>query len=283
MHSVPDPFTQVPTPFRVEAAASTDVGRERKNNEDRVIVADLSSGIAIAPKTDAEATSTAKGGDWMAAVCDGMGGEEGGEVASTIAVDVVMRSLALSRANVGGACSGDVLVSALRGAMQNASQRVYTEGRRRPELGRMGTTATVAVLGDSEMFIGQVGDSRAYLLRKGALLQLTRDQTLVALIAERTARSIEEISESVGANIILQAVGAKPCVDVALTRVPIASGDVLLLCSDGLHGPVGDDVIRSILIEHEAPSAACAALVEAANARGGPDNVSCVVARFRRP
>jgi protein phosphatase len=146
----------------------------------------------------------------------------------------------------------------------------------------MGTTATVAVLGDGEILVGQIGDSRAYLLRQGAFVQLTRDQTLVAFLAERTQRDPKEVSETVGSNIILQAVGAKPCVDVALTRVPICPDDVLLLCSDGLHGIVGDDLIRAILVEAASPHAACAALVHAANERGGPDNVSCVVARFRR-
>lgn len=281
MQAEPDPFRYAPCPFRVEAAAASDVGRERTNNEDRVVVADLSSGVAIG--SNAEAVSSVVGGDWMAAVCDGMGGEEGGEVASSLAVEVVVRSLLDSRTNAAGLCSGDVLVSALRGALQQASQRVFLEGRKRPDLGRMGTTATVAILGDGEVLIGQVGDSRAYLMRRGAMVQLTRDQTLVAFIAERTQRTAKEVSETVGPNIILQAVGAKPSVDVALTRVPITRGDVLLLCSDGLCGPVSDDVIRAALVEHEAPADACASLIAAANARGGPDNVSCVVARFRQP
>ena len=83
--------------------------------------------------------------------------------------------------------------------------------------------------------------------------------------------------------MILQAVGCAADVDVALTRVPIVSGDVLLLCSDGLFGPVSDDLIRDLLVANEKPADACAALVAAANERGGPDNVSCVVARFERP
>ena len=283
MQAEPDPFAfrSAPFPFRVEAAAASDIGQERKNNEDRVLVADLANGVAIAP--GAEATSNVFSGDWVAAVFDGMGGEAGGEVASTLGIDAVLRSLLASRIAAAGAYGGDILVSALRGAVQHASQAVFAEGRRRPELGRMGSTATVALLGDGEILVGQVGDSRAYLLRRGAFVQLTRDQTLVAFLAERTRRSVEEIAETVGQNVILQAVGAKPCVDVALTRVPIAPDDVLLLCSDGLSGPVPDDMIRTILLEHESAAEACAALVAAANARGGPDNVSCIVARFRRP
>ena len=212
-----------------------------------------------------------------------MGGEEGGEVASTLAALAVLRSLLASRSNAAGMCTGDVLTSALRGAMQHASQMVFAEGRRRPALGRMGTTATVALLGDGEILVGQVGDSRAYLLRNQAFVQLTRDQTLLTYLAERRRQDARDIAQAIGPNVILQAVGTKPCVDVALTRVPIVVDDVLLVCSDGLYGPVPEDVIRAILIEHEAPAEACTALVEAANAAGGPDNVSCIVARFGRP
>jgi serine/threonine protein phosphatase PrpC len=274
----PDPFPYEACPFRVEAAAGSDIGRERKNNEDRVLIADLASGVALS--AGAEASSRSFGGDWLAAVCDGMGGEAGGEVASSLAVDVVLRSMMASRAHAGVAHAGDVLVAALRDAVQHASQAVFAQAQRVRGLARMGTTATVATLGDGELVIGQVGDSRAYLLRKDALVQLTRDQTLAALIAERTNRDPAEI---VGTNVILQAVGAKPCVDVALTRIPVMSGDVLLLCSDGLFGPVADETIQALLGVPAAPSQICTSLIAAANDRGGPDNVSCVVARFRRP
>jgi len=262
----------------VDAAAASDVGRERKNNEDRVLVADLSSGVAIGGGV--EASTQAWSGDWLAAVCDGMGGEAGGEVASSLTVEVLLRSMLASRANAGAAHSGDVLVAALCGAVQRASQAVFAEAQRVRGLERMGTTATVAVLGDGEVVVGQVGDSRAYLFRKGALIQLTRDQTLAALIAERTHRDPTEI---VGVNVILQAVGAKPKVDVVLSRVPLVSGDVVLLCSDGLFGPVSDEQICNLLVTCPSPADACTALIAAANERGGPDNVSCVVARFRRP
>ncbi len=255
-------------------AAASDVGRERTNNEDRVLVCDLSSGVAIG--SGAEAVATAAPGDWVAAVCDGMGGEAGGEVASRMAIEAILGAMLVMQGS-----TGDVLAHAIRSAVEHASQVVHAAAQGNPALSRMGTTATVAALGDSEIIVGQVGDSRAYLFRKGALVQLTRDQTLAALLAERTSKPAEELG--IGSNVILQAVGARPAVDVALTRVPIQSGDVLLICSDGLFGPVGDDVIRATLLAHEKPRDACAALVDAANARGGPDNVSCVVARFERP
>jgi len=275
MESLPDPFPREPLPFRVDAAAASDVGRERSNNEDRVVIADLATGVAIGG--GGASTSYARAGDWFAAVCDGMGGEEGGEIASRLAVDALLGSMTDSRA--ARRDPGD----AIGLAAEHATRSVHAEARRVPRLARMGTTATIALLGEAEIVVGQVGDSRAYLFRTGALLQLTRDQTLLAMLAERTCQPRAELAASFGSNVILQAVGSKPSVDVALTRVPIASGDVVLLCSDGLSGPVDDARIASILAEHHEPARAVAALIEAANAAGGPDNISCIVARFQRP
>ena len=271
-----DPFPPPARPFRVVAAAASDVGKHRTNNEDRVVVADLANGVAISDGVSA--STSAWCGEWLAAVCDGMGGEAGGEVASRLAIDALLAAMLVSHVR-----DSERAADALKQSVLHASNIVFTAAQSDRRLSRMGTTATVAALGDSEILIAQVGDSRAYLLRNGGLFQLTRDQTLVALLAERLQKSAEEIAETYGSNVILQAVGCRPNIDVALTRVPIASGDVLLLCSDGLFGPVPDDVIRDILIEQTEPEAACAALVAAANARGGPDNVSCVVAKFQRP
>jgi len=280
----PDPFPSPAVPVRISAAAASDVGRVRTNNEDRVVVADLSSGIAVSGASGGgdvtEAAWQAMPGAWFAAVCDGMGGEAGGEVASAMTVEVLLASMLRAAPVVRIRARGQTVADAVEHAVQEASRTVFLEAQRVPELRRMGTTATVAALAQGELVLGQVGDSRAYLLRGGRLIQLTRDQTLVAMIAEQTRRDPNEIAESVGANIILQAVGAKPTVDVALTRVPIEEGDQLLLCSDGLSGPVEDERIRSILVASESPADACLALIAAANEAGGPDNVSCVVARF---
>ncbi len=289
MRAHPDPFPPAPRPFRVDAAAASDVGKQRTNNEDRVVVADLGTGLAIA--NGAATSSDAWCGGWLAAVCDGMGGENGGEIASTLAIDALLAAMLGSRPALGSAGGGTAqtpmsserAADALKESVLHASRIVFTAAQRNPGLSRMGTTATVATLGDSEILIAQVGDSRAYLLRNGALFQLTRDQTLAALLAERLEKPREEIEATYGSNVILQAVGCRPHVDVALTRVPVTSGDVLLLCSDGLFGPVDDDVIRDLLVANDKPADACAALVAAANERGGPDNVSCVVARFERP
>jgi protein phosphatase len=146
----------------------------------------------------------------------------------------------------------------------------------------MGTTATVAVLADRELVVGQVGDSRAYVFRHGVLSQVTRDQTLVALLLREGKLDADRVEDFPGGHIILQAVGSAPTVDVDVTSVALEDGDVLLLCSDGLSGPVPDAVISGILSRQEPVTALADALVAEANARGGPDNVTCVLARFTR-
>ncbi len=283
----PDPFPSPPAFVRITAAAASDVGRVRTNNEDRVVVADLSSGIALGggssslaaarSATVIEAASQAAPGAWFAAVCDGMGGEAGGEVASAMAVESLLATMLRAAPVLRVRARAPSVADVVEHAVQEASRAVFSEAQRSPHLQRMGTTATVVALARGEIVIGQVGDSRAYLLRGGRLVQLTRDQTLVAMIAAQTNRHPSEVAETVGSNIILQAVGAKPSVDVALTRVPIEDGDRWLICSDGLSGPVDDETMAAIVGGAESPAKACRELIDAANAAGGPDNVSCVV------
>ena len=267
-YSYPDPF---PTPFRVEVAARSDIGKTRSNNEDKVAVCDAAGGRAwTAP---AEATLAAVPGAFVAVVCDGMGGEAGGEVASHVAVETIVAEVQGWWSRAG---EETALAAALVASIETASARVKAIGRMEPKLARMGTTATVAAIARGALLCAQVGDSRAYRLRGGVLDQLTVDQTLAEQIRQA---GIVTADGFIGSNVILQAVGASHRLDVAVTRTELTIGDVVLLCSDGLHGVVPDDAIACILISHEDPGKACDALVDAANAGGGPDNVSCVVFR----
>src|SRR5262249_27498752 len=144
----------------------------------------------------------------------------------------------------------------------------------------MGTTATVCALREGDLFVAQVGDSRAYLLRGGKLTQLTRDQTLATMLVELGQLAPADVERFEHKNGILQAVGTQDHLQIDLTRVSVRRGDVLLVCSDGLHGPIGDDAIRAVLERETSPARACEALVALANAEGGPDNVTCIVARI---
>jgi serine/threonine protein phosphatase PrpC len=233
---------------RLRYAVRSDPGKHRPRNEDRALVG------FVAP---------------FALVCDGMGGEAGGEVASNVASEAIAAALdgAWPWANV-----EDALVASIVGA----GDRVRAVARAEPRLARMGTTATVAAVHGDWLVCAQVGDSRAYLLRDGELSRLTRDQTLVEFLK---ASGVELVGEDVPTNVILQAVGSSPRLDVVVTRTPYRRGDVVLLCSDGLCGVIDDSAIASILSSHAEPDDACDALVAAANAAGGPDNITVVVLR----
>ncbi len=267
----PDPFPPLPpTSLRVEAAARTDPGRVRDGNEDRVVFGDCASGRAWEPPASV-ALDVGPCAFW-AVVCDGMGGEAGGEIAS----DLATRAIAGAMRHAFGQA---LLQNALIASLETASRRIKERARAEPALARMGTTATLAAVCDGALVVAQVGDSRAYVCRDGVLEQITRDQTWAELIRSSGAHPIDE--DTIPSHVILQALGSSTRLDIVVTHTPIAPGDVVLLCSDGLHGPVVDDAIASTLAREHDLGAACEALVAAANAAGGPDNISCVAFRVR--
>jgi protein phosphatase len=144
----------------------------------------------------------------------------------------------------------------------------------------MGTTSTIAALMDDHLFLGQVGDSRAYILRGDRLVQVTRDQSLVNQLIEAGQLTEEEAETFEHNNIILQALGTSDTVQVDLTYVHLRRSDTLLLCSDGLSGMVRNDEIREILRTVDDPLEVCKVLTDRANQAGGHDNITVVVAKF---
>jgi protein phosphatase len=147
----------------------------------------------------------------------------------------------------------------------------------------MGTTATIAALMDDHLFLGQVGDSRAYIYRGERLVQVTRDQSLVNQLIEAGQLTEEEAETFEHNNIILQALGTADTVQVDLTYVLLRKGDTLLLCSDGLSGMVRADELREVLRSTEEPVEVCRVLIDRANQAGGHDNITVVVAKFDGP
>lgn len=268
-----------PSVSHLTVAAGTDPGRERRGNEDSFLVASAGAAhlplpLPLPPEHVERLDAAAPG--WAAlAVCDGMGGAAAGEVASRLAVEAIRDALARG----GAAHDREELGRRLAASLLAASRRIHAAASASAALSGMGTTATACALQGNTLFIAQVGDSRAYLLREGRLTQLTRDQTLLGLLLERGQITPEE-AESLGlGHIILQAVGTSDHVDVDLKEVRVRRGDVLLVCSDGLHGPVSDDVIREVLMLEASPRAAVEVLVALANEAGGPDNITAIVAR----
>lgn len=261
---------------QVTLFGKTDVGQIREHNEDNFVLADLSTQALLVCDDNYDSALTGSG--LLLGVCDGMGGAAAGEVASKLAVDLIFSSL--SNAVVS---TPDDLAYGLVQAVEAAGKKIYQEARSDRSRRGMGTTSTIAALMSDRLFLGQVGDSRAYVLRGERLVQVTRDQSLVNQLIEAGQLTEEEAETFEHNNIILQALGTAETVQVDLTSVELKQGDMLMLCSDGLSGMVKDAEIRSVLSSSPDPRTACEELIERANAAGGHDNITVVVARFHGP
>ena len=226
-----------------EAGACSDVGRLRQSNEDALLLSDP-----------------------VYAVADGMGGARAGEVASAMAV-----------AALHGFAGGE---QQLAQAIEDVNLRIHTASRNDPSLLGMGTTVTAAMVDGDALVLAHVGDSRAYVLRAGQLRQLTDDHSLVGELIRRGALTPEEAERHPQRSVITRALGADEVVDVDVLRVPVESGDLLLLCSDGLTGMVGDAELARILRGGGELNHLAQQLVTAANQAGGEDNITCVLLRI---
>jgi serine/threonine protein phosphatase PrpC len=260
--------------IKITAFGKTDVGLIREHNEDNFLLANGDTGMRTSsPEEVLEWKLGPKGALFL--VCDGMGGAAAGEVASTMAVDSIAADM-----EAGEATTRERYARRMRRAIENANEKINAQSRLNQNERGMGTTCTAACLVDRTLIIGQIGDSRCYVLRSGQLAQLTKDQSLAWQLIEAGAMTVEEAKSFEHANIILQALGVQDKVDVVLSHVDLCRGDVVLVSSDGLHGPVTDDEMRDILLADPDPKKACETLIAKALEREGPDNISVVVARF---
>jgi PPM family protein phosphatase len=263
--------------IRVNVFGRTDVGQVREHNEDNFLVADLTRKSRSLMESDRRQTVGPRG--TVLGVCDGMGGAAAGEVASQLAVDIIYEKLVQGDSPR----HRDELARRLVYAVEEAGVRIFNEARADRTRRGMGTTATIAALLDERLFVAQVGDSRAYVLRDEQLMQITRDQSLVNQLIEAGQLTEEEAETFEHNNIILQALGTADTVQVDLTFHDLRSGDVILLCSDGLSGMIRSDEIREVLLKVTDPLEACKVLTERANLAGGHDNITVIVARFDGP
>ena len=261
----------------VSVFGRTDVGRTREHNEDAFVVADLSTNNAsLQPEVRRHALGP-KGTLFM--VADGMGGAAAGEIASAMAVEVVLGEL--REKWIGGDLhdSGE-FVRAIKRATAAANQQIHNFAAGHSEYRGMGTTATVAGLLGDTLYVAQVGDSRAYLIRDGVARQITKDQSLMQKLIEAGELTEEEAAQSDRRNIILQALGPEPLVKIDMTHQKVRRGDVLVLCSDGLSGQVTKDEIARVVTEEHDLVSVCKRLIDRANENGGPDNITVIAARF---
>lgn len=245
----------------LQLASVSDVGRKRSHNEDSMAV--------WAPE---EPELRSRRG-LLLVVSDGMGGSNAGEVASRLTVDTV---LDVYRAGVGAEPRDD-----LRVALETANRTVHDRGLSDPGMSGMGATCTAVVVRGHEAWLAHVGDSRAYLIRNGRIRQLTQDHSLVAQLVQRNQLTPEEARVDPRRNVVTRSVGVADSVEVDALKLDmdLEAGDTLLICSDGLHGQVADDELARLASEPNLDAGAHA-LIDLANSRGGPDNITVVLARM---
>jgi len=220
-------------------------------------------------------------------LCDGMGGQAAGEVASKLGVDVIREHLRLASKNpqlpMVGDCKPEftAVTNRLASGIRLSNQAIREAAQSHPSTNGMGSTVVAAQLAGNVLSIAHVGDSRIYLLRNGSLQPLTRDHSLVMEQVRKGLISAEEAENSGVANIILRALGAEETVNVDMDEIWVQPGDQFLLCSDGLTRMVSDEGIAQVLTEATSAQRACDRLVQIANDNGGEDNVTAVVGRIK--
>jgi serine/threonine protein phosphatase PrpC len=248
----------------VQAAGKTDIGVVRTNNEDNYGF-DVRHGIFI--------------------VCDGMGGQAAGELASKIAVDTVLGYFRRDPRHdpspvLGRSFEGvSERATGLANAIQLANQAIQTAAAHNSEHAGMGSTI-VAVRAEGNLFsIANVGDSRIYLIREGGIQLLTHDHSLVMEQVRRGLLTLEEAENSKMQNVIVRALGSEESVEPDLEDHEFAPGDVLLLCSDGMSRFVKESVMVELIGRNLALEPACEELIEAAKGGGSDDNITCLLIR----
>jgi serine/threonine protein phosphatase PrpC len=251
----------------IEAHGQTDVGRRRKLNEYNILVA---------PEVN------------LYAVCDGMGGHNAGEVASKMAIETLGAFIEKSAGEekditwpYGLEANLSFEGNRLKTAIKLANKRVFKAADNREDYTGMGTTAVAALVNKNVLTVSWAGDSRCYLFRGGQLRQISRDDSWVSAAWAEGILSHDEIDKHPLRNVITKAVGAKEEIELDTVEHQLVKGDVIMLCSDGLHSMINDEAILKAVTPFPAtlPEAA-QKLIDAANEAGGKDNVSVVLLRY---
>ena len=253
--------------MRITSGGLTDMGRVRTNNEDCYKIVEPLQLFVLS---------------------DGMGGEAHGEIASAMAVETVVNHCLDIETNPAARVIGKVdpnwsaRTKRLSTAVHLANKNIFKSAEADPDRHGMGATLTAAWIDDAKLSIAHVGDSRAYLLRSGSLLQLTRDHSLVAEQVRRGILTAAEAEESEMQSVLLRALGAQAEIEVDAEEHTLFPRDVLVLCSDGLTRMVTEPEIAGTLQAETDPARASEKLIALANERGGPDNISVVTVRLEK-
>jgi len=246
--------------YCLEIGALSDVGRQRDSNQDQVGY-----------------SKSAENNTVLAIVADGMGGHQGGEVASRLAVELILQDYGNGEQHV-------LSAKELKRYFNMVNAAIYNQAQGSATLQGMGTTLVSLAIAQGAACYAFVGDSRLYLVRAGECRQLSKDHTVVAEMLKQGLITAEAAASHPDKNVITRAIGTYPNVDVDSSNklLPIKIGDCFLLCSDGLHDLVNSTEMQQALVEHTAQQA-CEVLIQLANSRGGHDNISVLVVKVLQP
>ncbi|MBW2243738.1 MAG: Stp1/IreP family PP2C-type Ser/Thr phosphatase [Deltaproteobacteria bacterium] len=236
----------------LRAAAASDVGHRRKQNEDR---------YALAPELG------------LYVVADGMGGHTAGQVASELAAEASLKAIQ----TLDGAAA--TLTEKLRYAVASANRTIFSTAEQRPEYAGMGTTIVMMLAEGERAALAHVGDSRAYRVRAGVIRQLSDDHSIVGDLLRRNQISEDDAKGHPHRHVLTRALGVRESVEPDLAEISPALGDVFVLCSDGLTNHVDDHEIAKMATDIEDLQELCESFVDLANARGGEDNTTVIAAR----
>jgi PPM family protein phosphatase len=251
--------------MRIEVAGYTHVGMKRNHNEDNYLIL-----------TDEN----------LCCVADGMGGHSSGEIASKIAVEELAEFFRMTSRDQDATWpfkmdkARNYDENRLATGIKLANKSIFDKASADQKYKGMGTTIVSVHFTDAAAYVGHVGDSRVYFFRQGVLRQVTEDHSLLNDYLKAKKLSPEEIENFPHKNVIVRALGMKDTVAVDVAKVEAQQGDIFLLCSDGLSGMVTDPQMQDILSRTTELEKACSQLIDMANAAGGNDNVTCVLARF---
>lgn len=251
--------------MRIEVAGHTHVGMKRNHNEDNYLIL-----------TDEN----------LCCVADGMGGHSSGEIASKIAVDELAEFFRMTSRDQDATWpfkmdkTRNYDENRLATGIKLANKSIFEKASTDSKYKGMGTTIVSVHFAQDSAYVGHVGDSRVYFFRQGVLKQITEDHSLLNDYLKAKKLTPEEIENFPHKNVIVRALGMKEMVQVDVAKVEPQQGDIFLLCSDGLSGMVTDPQMQEILVRTPELDKACSQLIDLANAAGGNDNVTCVLARY---
>lgn len=243
----------------LDIGMKTDAGRIRDNNQDAYYI-------------------PLDGEEPLFIIADGMGGHKAGEIASNLAVEIISKNFNsdLNLGDFGEEC----IKKKIFNSIDEANNKIYNKAKSEEKCSGMGTTVTLAYVTDKNLYIGHVGDSRAYVLSNNKLSQVTEDHSLVEELIKNGSISREEAKYHPQRNIITRAVGTGEKIDIDIIIIPKEETKLFLLCTDGLTNMLDDNEIEEFLINSKNVQRTCEDLVELSNDRGGYDNITVIAVKF---